>query len=390
LYVAVDEHMLEKIINNLVYNAVKFNERGGWIRVNLLASADRTHFIFTINNTGTIISPEDMPHIFDRFYQGKTSTARAEGVGIGLSLVREFTTLMGGTVEVTSREGAGTTFGLQFPVIADKPAVTGKSEEIMELAPQMWGYFPERQTVLLVEDNDEMRFYLKEVLGEKVNLAEAVNGKEALNWLAANKPDLIISDMMMPEMGGEEFVSNLKSNEAYKKIPVITLTALADAGTKLDMLRLGIDDYMVKPFNATELRVRVYNLLYNQEERRQFAAKPVEQDDISLDGKQAEEFKDRIAGFVLERMKTIDVSVYDLAYELGMSERQLYRLAKKLTGCTPAQLIKEVRLQKAYELLLSGTIYKVDDVSKQIGFEDPNYFSRQFYERFGKRPAEFL
>ena len=191
-------------------------------------------------------------------------------------------------------------------------------------------------------------------------------------------------------MDGQELIANLKKNTDLKNIPLITLTALADARTKLKMLQLGIDDYIVKPFDASELRIRVYNLLANLYERRQFDSVPSEPDDIPIESKEAENFKERITSFVLARMKTFDVSVYDLAYELGMSERQLYRLAKRLTGCTPAQLIKEVRLQKAYELLLSGTVFKVEYVAKQVGFDDTSYFSRQFYERFGKRPTEFL
>jgi signal transduction histidine kinase/CheY-like chemotaxis protein len=391
LYISADENMLEKIVNNLVYNAIKFNEQGGVIRISLFTSTDRKQFIFTINNSGSIISEQDQPHIFERFYQAsKTKSVKAEGVGIGLSLVKELTSLMGGTVEVTSKEGAGTTFTLQFPVVAEALVEEQAPEEQLSIPVEQWEHFSERQTVLIVEDNTEMRYYLREVLAEKVNLAEAPNGKKALEWLATNKADLIISDMMMPEMGGEEFVNHLKSNDAYRKIPVVTLTALADGDSRLNMLRLGIDDYIVKPFNAAELRVRVYNLLNNLEERRQFAAKPVEQDDIPVESKEAEGFRDKITEFVLARMKRGDISVYDLAFDLALSERQLYRLSKSLTGCTPAQLIKEVRLQKAYELLLSGNIYKVDDVAKQVGYDDSNYFSRQFLERFGKRPSEFL
>lgn len=391
LYISVDESMLEKIVNNLVYNAIKFNEPGGTIKVNFFASDDRKQFIFTINNSGSTIKPEDQPHIFERFYQAsQTKVVKADGVGIGLSLVKELTSLMNGTIDVASTEGAGTTFTLQFPVVAEALPESQKQEQQQELPVEQWEHFAERQTVLIVEDNTEMRYYLREVLADKVNLAEAANGKKALEWLVDNKADLIISDMMMPEMGGEEFVNHLKSNETYRKIPVITLTALADGDNRLNMLRLGIDDYIVKPFNAAELRVRVYNLLNNLEERRQFANKPTEQDDISVEGKEAEGFRNRVTDFVLERMKRGDISVYDLAFEMAMSERQLYRLSKNLTGCTPAQLIKEVRLQKAYELLLSGSINKLDDVAKQVGFEDPNYFSRQFLERFGKRPVEFI
>jgi YesN/AraC family two-component response regulator len=343
-----------------------------------------------VANSGSGIKAEDLPHVFERFYQGKTTTPKAEGVGIGLSLVREFTMLMGGTVEVTSSEGAGTFFTLQFPVVLLAPDPPAADPVHMELPEKIWEQFPEKQTVLIVEDNTDMRYYLREVLADKVNFAEASNGREALDWLKKKSTDLVITDLMMPVMGGEELVTHLKSSDAYKNIPVITLTALADTNRRLNMLRLGIDDYIVKPFHASELRARVYNLLHNLAERRRFNDTPAEPDDIRTESPEAETFRERVRTFVLKRIRTMDVSVYDLAYELSMSERQLYRLSRSLTGCTPAQLVKEVRLQKAYELLLSGAINKLDDVAKQVGFEDANYFARQFHDRFGKRPTDFL
>ena len=388
--VLIDENMLEKVVNNLVYNAIKFNERGGWIKTNTFVSDDGKEFIFLIANSGNGIKAEDLPHVFERFYQGNTTAPKAEGVGIGLSLVREFTLLMGGTVHVTSSRELGTTFTLRFPVVSQPASRPAIDHTDMELPDKVWEQFASKSTVLIVEDNAEMRYYLREVLADKVDLAEASNGREALDWLKEKKADLLITDLMMPEMDGEELITHLKNADAYKKIPVIMLTALADTKNQLSMLRLGIDDYIVKPFSAPELRVRVYNLLHNLEERRRFDATPAETDDISMESPEAETFRERITAFVLKRIRNTGVSVYDLAYELGLSERQLYRLAKSLTGCTPAQLVKEVRLQKAYELLLGGTIHKLADVTKQVGFEDPNYFARQFYERFGKRPTDFL
>jgi len=389
IYVGIDENMLEKVVNNLVYNAIKFNVRNGWIKTKASVTADGKFFQFSISNSGSGIKPEDLPHVFERFYQGGSTTAGAEGVGIGLSLVKEFTLMMGGTVEAASSAEAGTMFTLRFPVTDAREAVKEREAET-DMPVEVWEHFPERQTVLIVEDNAEMRYYLREVLGDKVNLAEADNGKEALAWLENNKADLVITDIMMPEMGGEEFIGRLKSTDTWKTIPVITLTALADAGSRLNMLRFGIDDYIVKPFNATELRVRVYNLLSNLEARKQFVSQAAEPDDVPVGSPEADEFRHKVTAFVLARMKTINVSVYDLAYELGMSERQLYRLAKSMTGCTPAQLVKEVRLQKAYELLLGGSVTKIEYLSRQVGFEDAAYFSRQFTERFGKRPTEFL
>jgi signal transduction histidine kinase/DNA-binding response OmpR family regulator len=388
--IAIDENKFEKIINNLIYNAIKFNTKGGWLKVTAASSADGMNAIIHVNNSGIGISMEDVPHIFERFYQGDTSMAKAQGAGIGLSLVKEFTELMGGTVAVSSDPVAGTTFTLTFPFAQYQKEEEPAPDEVLIASPEGWEQLWGKQTILLVEDNAEMRYYLKEVLGDKVTLAEAGNGKEALQWLENNTPDLIISDIMMPEMDGREFISRLKGQDAYKKIPVITLTALADKESQVDMLRLGIDDYIVKPFNASELRVRVFNLLSNMQERRQFALQPSEPGDIPAESTEADVFRNKIKELVLSKIKHINVSVFDLAYELAMSERQLYRTAKSLTGCTPAQLIKEIRLQKAYELLLSGDIYKVEDVANRVGFETPAYFSKQFLERFGKRPVEFL
>jgi signal transduction histidine kinase/DNA-binding response OmpR family regulator len=387
LFVAIDEDRFEKIINNLIYNAIKFNVKGGAIKVVIQPLVENNSVLISINNTGAGISGQDLPHIFERFYQGDTS--KAEGAGIGLSLVKEFTLLMGGSVDVVSTVESGTTFTLQFP-LAEKPEIEEREAETTAEIVELWDHFPGQPTVLLVEDNIEMRYYLKEVLSGKVNLAEAGNGKEALKWLETNKPNLIISDLMMPEMDGREFVTMLKSNERYKKIPVITLTALADKDSRIGMLQMGVDDYIVKPFNAAELRIRAYNLLNNYTERLLFIKQPAEPDDIQAESKEAEELRKKITDFVLVRLKNVTISVFDIAYELSISERQLYRLSKSLTGCTPAQLIKEVRLQKAYELLLTGDIYKVEDVSRRVGFETPAYFSRQFFERFGKRPTEFL
>ncbi len=195
LSASIDESRFEKIINNLVHNAIKFNKRDGWIRVTVYPSPDGKSIVIEIGNAGAGIAAKDLPHVFERYYQGDTSKARADGAGIGLSLVNEFTTLMDGMATVTSSAEHGTIFTLRFPV-----AVKNAVEEIMPAEPELpeiaWSHFAHKPTVLLVEDNAEMRYYLKEILGGKVNLAEAGNGKEALKWLEKNTPNLIISDIM--------------------------------------------------------------------------------------------------------------------------------------------------------------------------------------------------
>lgn len=389
LYLSIDAGKFEKVMNNLMYNAIKFNKKGGHIKVSLYPGDD-DRLCIDVADSGIGIADADLPHIFEHFYQGETQGLKAAGAGIGLSLVNEFTSLMGGVVRVKSKHGEGSTFTLQYNLVSPLAKLMPQPEDIADIPVKEWNPFAVRQRVLIVEDNTEMRYYLQEVLGEYVDIISAGNGHEGIACLERSVPDLIISDVMMPGMDGREFVKYLKAADRFKSIPVITLTALADMETQLSFLRLGVDDYIVKPFNAEELRIRVYNLLQNHAERKAFGQEPAEAGDIAPDSKEAEEFRQKVNEYVLTRIKNINVSVYDLAYELALSERQLYRLCKSMTGYSPAQLIKEIRLQKAYELLFSGDISKVDDVCKRVGYEKASYFSRQFYERFGKRPTEFL
>ncbi len=390
-YFTMDPEALEKIISNLIYNAIKFTQPGGSIRiVTSLGSNDVIQI--SIADTGTGISEKDLPHIFERFYQGATAEAKAKGAGIGLSLVKEYTAALGGQVSVTSEQGKGTTFTLSFPATDLKipdDTLHGDWEEVQ--LTRNWEQFDGTPVVLIVEDNAEMRFYLRTILKEKVTVEEAPNGKAALEWLADHDADLIITDMMMPEMDGRSFITAIKASEKLRYTPIITVSALAGQENQLSVLRLGVDDYIIKPFNPLELQVRVFNLLNNRQERKQFIAgqeEPVE--DIQEDSAHAEEFRKRINDFVLSHAKNFNITVYDIAYEMSMSERQLYRLTKSLTGCTPAQLIKEIRLQKAHELLLSGTIHKVESVARAVGFDNVSYFSRQFFERFGRKPSDYL
>jgi signal transduction histidine kinase/DNA-binding response OmpR family regulator len=390
VFVLLDEDKYEKIINNLLYNAIKFNKPAGAVRIGLSLSPGKV--LISIEDSGYGITPADLPHIFDRFYQGTTSIKPASpGSGIGLSLVKEFTVMQGGEVSVSSVPGEGAAFLLTFPIV-EKAAE--EKEDILEedaIQPEIiWQKLEGQPEILIVEDNAEMRYYLREILSGKGNVSEAGNGVEALKYLEEHKPDLIISDVMMPEMDGEAFLGHLKSSGTWCKIPVIMLTALATKEDQLRMLSMGVDDYILKPFNAEELKIRVYNLLRNQAVRQEWIEKPIEPDEVVQVDKGAVELQEKIQSYVSERLRETSLSVHDLAYHLALSERQLYRLSNTLTGCTPAQLIKEVRLKKAYDMLIAGDVYKVEDLARRVGFENSSYFSRQFMARFGKRPTEYL
>jgi signal transduction histidine kinase/DNA-binding response OmpR family regulator len=384
----LDEDKFEKVINNLMYNAIKFNRDGGWIKVN--ATRNNGSVDIQVEDSGVGIPEKDLPHIFDRFYQSSaTDKLNAQGIGVGLSLVRELTMLHGGNVSVKSRLNEGSAFTVHFPVSADTTPPEPE-EEIAETADVTFDSFHRKPVILIVEDNDEMRYYLKEILGDDVAIAEARHGREGLNWLKAHRPDLIISDVMMPEMDGYEFLTQLKNSPTYRIFPVVMLTARAAEEDLLQGLQLGVDDYIIKPFNARELRIRIHNLLVNQSMRNEWSQKPPEADEVVVGHVEDAELLEKIRTYVETNAQNSSLGIADLADHLAMSERQVYRKAATTTGMTPGQLIKEIRLKIAYRLLLERKVVKVAELARRVGFENSSYFSRQFLERYGKRPADLL
>jgi signal transduction histidine kinase/DNA-binding response OmpR family regulator len=388
LVMDLDEDKFEKIINNLLYNAIKFNHEGGWIRV----TADRSEdfLVIQVADSGVGIPEKELPYIFDRFYQSSsTDKLNSQGIGIGLSLVKEFTVLHGGDVNVTSRENEGSCFTVQLPIRG-----TGVVSEAVEEGGDIdvtFDNFSRKPQVLIVEDNDDMRFYLKEILGGHVSIAEARHGREGLTWLKTHKADLVISDVMMPEMDGYEFLAQLKASPTHRGMPVVMLTARAAEEDLLQGLSLGVDDYIIKPFNAKELKIRIHNLLTNQEIRKEWIQKPVDAEEIiPASSFEDQALLDKIRMFVEEHAGNSSLGIADLGDYLAMSERQVYRKTATLTGMSPAHLIKEIRMKIAYRLLLERKVTKVAELASRVGFENSSYFSRQFLERYGKRPADLL
>jgi len=391
LVMDVDEDKFEKVMNNLIYNAIKFNYEGGSIKV-MAARTDRM-MVVEVTDSGIGIPEADLPHIFDRFYQSaSTDQLNSHGIGIGLALVREFAELHGGDVSVTSRLNEGSSFTVQFPIASSSNGHAEPPEETIEEPEVSFDKFSRKPSVLVVEDNDEMRFYLKEILGEYAIIAETRHGREGLKWLKSNEPDLIISDVMMPEMDGYEFLSQLKMHDAYRGIPVVMLTARASEEDLLHGLSLGVDDYIIKPFNAKELKIRIHNLLTNQEIRKEWIQKPVEPEEVVEAASPTEDqlFLQKVQTYVESFVENSSLGIGDLADHLAMSERQVYRRAATLTGMTPGQLIKDIKLKIAYRLLIERKVTKVAELSKKVGFDNSSYFSKQFLARYGKRPAELL
>nr|WP_255678861.1 ATP-binding protein [Mucilaginibacter sp. UR6-1] len=396
LIVEVDREKLEKIINNLISNAVKFTPAYGAIYVNAKAKAGRLEF--TVANTGTGIHPDDLKHIFDRYYQGSKATAEG-GTGIGLAISREFTELLGGNIEIENDWGRGVVFKVNLPltVLDEVPdrADDGDDTDNDEAAAQLPGTF----TVMVVEDHTEMAHYIASILKPNYHVVTVNNGVEALDKLEAmpQPPDLIVSDVMMPLMDGFALLEHLKKHDAYYRIPVVMLTALADAQNKLKALTIGVDDYITKPFLSSELLARVANLLNNVSNR---AVESVMVQDEGFDdddtGEQAASspadlvWLAELEALVRRYVGKTDLNIAMLSYELNISERQLNRRIKAITGLTPNKYIRAIRLQIAREAIDSGKYRTIAEISYAAGFDTPAYFSKLFKAHYGRDVNELL
>ncbi|NJM94788.1 MAG: hybrid sensor histidine kinase/response regulator [Cytophagales bacterium] len=311
-----------KILNNLISNAIKYSDKPGSIYIQLDQYADELRL--EVRDQGRGIAPQEIPHIFDRFYQ--SATTDEGGVGIGLHLVKEFTELHQGTVGCTSSLGRGTIISISFP-----KSIMAQEETDPEKQ-QNRKIDPDKSTVLLAEDNMDLRQYLSEKLS-MYNVVTAGNGREAMAALENGlMPDLILTDFMMPEMDGEEMVKTLRQSPRWADIPVIFLTAKSLDSEKSKILNLGVDDYLIKPFDLDELYLSISNAIGLSEKRHTYAQELAS--DIS--GKELEGFKEQLDTYIRERLRYSALSNGELADHFSISERNLFRKVRLATGQTPA------------------------------------------------------
>lgn len=405
-----DKEKMQKIITNLISNALKFTPNEGEIRlsVNTLDSKIKEPQIFIkVFNTGSEIPQNKLPYIFDRFYQVENSnTAEGEGTGIGLALVKELVELHHGTVDVISNS-TGTTFTLKFPynkkLQLKKPkSIKGNNDvEIFEVDPihkeisknndflELDSEDSTKLDLLIVEDNPDLRSYITGLLDEDYNITQAINGVEGLEMAKKSIPDLIISDVMMPKMDGYELCEKLKINETTDHIPIILLTAKASQDNKLEGLQTGADAYLTKPFDEKELRVRIKNLLYNREKlqkkcRKESGLKPNEVKITSVQQK----FLQKIKKIVEDNIDNDQFSVEDLGQALFMSRSQVHRKLKAISDQSATQFIRNYRLYRAADLLKQDS-GNVTEIAYQVGFSSQTYFSKCFQELFQVSPSEY-
>lgn len=398
-----DDDKLEKILNNLLSNAFKFTPTNG--SVTMSTREINEQLIITVSDTGAGIPEHEQEEVFSPFYQTNTTReANAEGTGLGLPLVKELTKLYGGIVGLQSRENQGTTVTVTVPFskgafmkeqIIEEPIRTWSTENINLAVPPSREQEDEqvvdttKDSILIVEDNNDLRQFIINNLQQDYHVLSASNGEEALSIAMTNVPSIVLSDLMMPVMDGMKLTGKLKSDERTSHIPVILLTAKNEPESRIEGLNTGADDYLTKPFSNDELKARISNLI---RQRKLLADKYKERIVVLSAEKESESMEEK---FLQKALRSVEqnlddpsFSVVRMAEDIGLSRTQLLRKLKALTGISPNEFIKDIRLQRAAELIRQ----KADTVTQigyRVGFNDQSYFTKCFKKKFGVSPSEF-
>ncbi|MDT7831846.1 ATP-binding protein [Flavobacteriaceae bacterium S356] len=384
--VQIDSDKVERILNNLITNAIKFSSSTSSIICSLALTDDQLEI--SIQDFGIGISIEEKNKVFERFYQSKTSKS-VGGIGIGLALSKEFAELMNGDITVSSTLNKGSSFTLKLPYIqTTSKANPQESTVITHPSKQDVDRTIKAAKILIVEDNVEMNNFLKDIFKDMYDCSVAFDGKEAYDRILKEDFDLITSDVMMPRVDGFELRELLNQIPEKKDIPFILITAKSLEVDKLKGFQLGINDYIIKPFNKNELLARVRNLIENNKVKKEWHAKHQDlfEKDASFDVKLLEKVQKIVASNIMNEDFKVDV----IAKEIGYSQRQLSRLLKQYTGMSPVKFILEIRLQKAYQLLKDKTHKTLAEVKYNIGISSTPYFNSKFKQRFGVKPSEFI
>lgn len=405
LRLMVDTAKLDKVIANLLSNAIRFTPAQGAIVLKVYTK--KSDLIFQVLDSGPGIPEVDLPYIFDRYYQSSANDQSqvVGGTGIGLAISKEYGALLGGDLEVWNQEDGGACFQFTLPFIREQESANNipaskPDQDYRSSSPAMASIArasatqltnrPMKGEILIVEDYNDLRSYLQTVLEEdgwRVKLT--AQGQEALDYLSTCSvetfPELIMTDMMMPVLSGEELVKALKADKKYESIPLLILTAKTGRDNRLNMLHLGVDDYLTKPFSLEELLARINNLHRNQHNRKQAQVKhPTDDREIE------KQWLQDLEALILAHKGDFDFSVNSLAEQLNISRRQLYRKMHLESGLTPNEFIQEVKFRFARNLLESKSVDSVKALAFEIGIKDVVNFSKNYKKRFGKLPSEYL
>lgn len=407
----VDPYPFEKVLFNLITNALKHTKEGDSVTVAL--HKENTDLLISIIDSGEGIPQNNLPYIFERYYQAPDTTFKTqEGFGIGLALVKEIISKHGADITVNSKLGQGSEFVIR---IAHEEISTGEITQLetLEYSDKNRNLFKEliepvaddvpvvniqketshtgeqKKQLLIVEDHPEVRDFIQGIVETKYSVQTAPNGQKALKVLEKEDIHLIITDLMMPWFDGFELLEKLKGNEKLRRIPVLVLSARTSEEDKTRVLALGVNDFLCKPFNPEELLLRIENLLTykkvwdNNHEKALFINNQQTLDEIE------QSLIKKIEHLILEKIDDPHLSIQYLADQIAVSERKFYRMIKKMTGGTPLEFIKEVRMQCAIQILKEKKVNSASEVAKAIGISNVSHFNKQFKKRFGKAPVEF-
>ncbi len=408
----LDKDKVEKILANLLSNAFKFTSGEGCVSVTLLV--EEAEVVIQVSDTGIGLPNDQLEHIFERFYQSAHTSDLQASSGIGLALTKELVELHGGIIEVVSQEGVGSTFTVKLlrgsahlmpedmsktahryqsspPVFAKKNKANQpllKNNAPPTVIQETLASVSNLPLLLIVEDNADVRTYIRDRIGSGYKIMEAENGRLGLDIALEQIPDLILSDVMMPEMDGTEMCRQLKSNDKTSHIPIIMLTARSDQSDKLEGLHSGADDYLTKPFDGEELKVRIDNLIQRQQQmRKKFKLGHPFQSTGRVVSSVDEVFLKKVMKSIEDNLDDEDFSIEQLAKGVSMSRSQLHRKIKALSGLSPSVFLRTIRLDRGKQLL-EQKAGNASEVAFMVGFSSTTYFATCFKEQFGLSPSE--
>ncbi len=378
---------MNRIFYNLISNAIKYSNEGGEIKIKANLGNDELRIDFEDNGIG--VPDEQQELIFKRFTRGTNVTNKGiPGTGLGLMLSKKIVELHGGKILLVSKENIGSKFTIVLPYGTEHYSKEELLDEVLtpEKQNQIDEFINKNKLILLVEDNEELRKAIKNELIKDYSVIEAVNGKEGLVIALSKNPDLIITDVMMPQMDGKELCNLLKTNFKTSHIPIIMLSALVDIDDKIEGLGTGADAYVEKPFNVEILKATINNLIKS----RSFGTRLLEDKEVKKELTPDEFFLSDVIDIIKKNIKETDFSIDNLCDILGLSRSNLYRKLKGLIHISPSDLIIKIKLNHAEELMKAKKISRISDIAYESGFNDPKYFSTLFKKHYGKTPKEFI
>ena len=403
----LDTDKMDKIIFNLLSNAAKYTPEGGSVSLNVITNMRYDRIIIQVIDTGVGIPKEKMKRLFSRFYDGDYRQNRTSGTGLGLALTRDLIYLHGGGIKCDSIEGQGTTFTLEIPInkesfapsqidernpmqihipeksIADLPQAEHLTEDTAPTADENASH------VLIVEDNTELLRLMKRLLQPRYHVLTANNGREALQLIQTNKIDIVVSDVMMPEMDGYELTTHIKHNEIYSYLPIILLTAKTTEEDQQKALLTGADGFITKPFKIRDLQLHIDNLIANRQRiHSETTPQAEEPKDTMIPDDRA--FLERAAQCVYNHLNDSDYDREAFAADMGTSVSTLYNKLRDLTGKSMANYMRDIRIREACRIAKEEPNTRVSDIAYRVGFRDAKYFATAFKRITGKQPKEYF